>query len=222
MDCGIRITSSGNLRLKATDQAGNIGYKSKSGYEITVLPDPFRKPRITVDAPTKISDGPITDTTIVATDNQGLSRFGVTIRPDNEAGVENFNCVQTSTQRVDCTIDITSSGTLKLRVRDWEGNLAHINVDGYEITQVQNQQPELIHPGNQTDTVGANVSLLLSANDADGDTLSYSAAGLPAGLAIDPATGEISGSANSVGVLERYRNGVGRHGVRQSKFYLDH
>ena len=132
VDCTIHITSSGILRLKATDQAGNVSYKSKPGYEISAV-STTRKPRITVYAPTKVSNGPITDTTIVATDNQGLSKFGVTIRPDNEAGVENFNCVQTSTKRVDCSIDINSSGILKLRVRDWEDNLAHINVNGYII-----------------------------------------------------------------------------------------
>ncbi|WP_428628510.1 Ig-like domain-containing protein [Sphingopyxis sp.] len=41
---------------------------------------------------------------------------------------------------------------------------------------------------------GVNVPTAASFTDADGDTLTYSAAGLPAGLTIDPVTGVISGT----------------------------
>jgi len=50
-------------------------------------------------------------------------------------------------------------------------------------------------PGNQTGTVGTAVSLPISASDsASGQTLTYSATGLPAGLSINSATGVISGT----------------------------
>jgi serine protease len=51
------------------------------------------------------------------------------------------------------------------------------------------------NPGNQTSTVGTAVSLQIQASDsAAGQTLTYSATGLPAGLSINSATGLISGT----------------------------
>lgn len=50
-------------------------------------------------------------------------------------------------------------------------------------------------PGNQTGTVGTAVSLQIKASDsASGQTLTYSATGLPAGLSISSTTGLISGT----------------------------
>jgi hypothetical protein len=50
-------------------------------------------------------------------------------------------------------------------------------------------------PGNQSGTVGQAVSLQIHASDsASGQTLTYSATGLPAGLTINAATGLISGT----------------------------
>jgi hypothetical protein len=51
------------------------------------------------------------------------------------------------------------------------------------------------NPGNQTGTVGTAASLQVHASDsASGQTLTYSATGLPAGLSINSSTGLISGT----------------------------
>jgi len=51
------------------------------------------------------------------------------------------------------------------------------------------------NPGNQSGTVGTAASLQVHASDsASGQTLSYSATGLPAGLSINSSTGLISGT----------------------------
>ena len=47
---------------------------------------------------------------------------------------------------------------------------------------------------NQTNTEGAAVSIPVGATDADGDTLTYAATGLPPGLSINPTTGLVSGT----------------------------
>ena len=55
------------------------------------------------------------------------------------------------------------------------------------------------NPVNQTATVGTAFSYTIPvATDADGDTLTYTAANLPAGLSFNPTTREISGTPTTV------------------------
>ena len=56
------------------------------------------------------------------------------------------------------------------------------------------------NPGSQTGTVGTAASLQISATDsASGQTLTYSATGLPAGLSISSSSGLISGTPTTAG-----------------------
>ena len=57
-----------------------------------------------------------------------------------------------------------------------------------------NQAPTVNNPGNQTSQESEVVTLNITANDDDGDILAYSASGLPAGLTIDPVSGQIAGT----------------------------
>ncbi len=55
-------------------------------------------------------------------------------------------------------------------------------------------------PGNQTGTVGTAASVQIHASDsASGQTLAYTATGLPAGLSVSPSTGLISGTPTTAG-----------------------
>ncbi len=56
-----------------------------------------------------------------------------------------------------------------------------------------NSPPVVSNPGNQTHTEGDTVSLAINASDADGDSLTFSASGLPANLTINSSTGDITG-----------------------------
>jgi serine protease len=72
------------------------------------------------------------------------------------------------------------------------------------------------NPGNKTGTVGTAVSLQISASDsASGQTLTYSASGLPAGLSINSSSGLISGTpttANTYSVTVTATDTTGAHG----------
>ena len=58
----------------------------------------------------------------------------------------------------------------------------------------------MTNPGNQTTTVNTAASLQIKASDsASGQTLTYSATGLPAGLSISSSTGLISGTPTATG-----------------------
>jgi cold shock CspA family protein len=66
-----------------------------------------------------------------------------------------------------------------------------------------NTAPAMAHPGNQTNGEGDAVTLSLSVTDPDvpTNTLAFSAVRLPTGLAIDPATGIISGTIDPIAAL---------------------
>jgi hypothetical protein len=73
------------------------------------------------------------------------------------------------------------------------------------------------NPGNQTGTVGTAASLQIKATDsASGQTLTYSATGLPAGLSISSSTGAISGTPTTAGtssVTVTVTDGTGAKGM---------
>jgi non-reducing end alpha-L-arabinofuranosidase len=77
---------------------------------------------------------------------------------------------------------------------------ANIVAAGYGSSTSAGNTVTVTNPGNQAGTVGTAASVQIHASDsASGQTLSYAAAGLPAGLSINPGTGLISGTPTSAG-----------------------
>lgn len=60
--------------------------------------------------------------------------------------------------------------------------------------------PVVTNPGNRTSVVSFSTSLQIAASDINGDILTYSATGLPAGLSIASGTGLITGTPTTAGV----------------------
>lgn len=67
------------------------------------------------------------------------------------------------------------------------------------VIQPANVAPTLTAPGDQSGVVNSATSLQLQGSDANGDPLTYSATGLPAGLSMTPSTGRIAGTPTTVG-----------------------
>jgi hypothetical protein len=64
-----------------------------------------------------------------------------------------------------------------------------------------NRFPTLTNPGNQSSAVGQSVSLQLQGSDPEGQPVSYTATGLPAGLSLMSSTGYIAGAGTTAGTF---------------------
>jgi len=91
------------------------------------------------------------------------------------------------------TLSYASAGTHSVTVTASDGTLTASQSFTWTVSNV-NRAPVLTAPGDQTSAENDVISLALSASDPDGDSLTYSATGLPEGLAIAPTTGVISGT----------------------------
>jgi hypothetical protein len=109
--------------------------------------------------------------------------------------------LSSSTGAITGTPTMTGSYTTTVTVNDGSG-ASSVNFDwtvgtggggtGNTVT--------VTNPGNQTGTVGTAVSLQIKASDsATGQTLTYGATSLPAGLSISSSTGLISGTPTAAG-----------------------
>ncbi|GGK09086.1 hypothetical protein GCM10009304_39030 [Pseudomonas matsuisoli] len=107
-------------------------------------------------------------------------------------------------------LNYSGTDTFTYRVVDADGGSAIAVVT---ITvNAENEAPVAqgtIGPRTGTDNLPFTLSTAGRFTDIDGDTLSYSATGLPAGLTIDATTGLISGTVDSHASV----NGIGRTGV---------
>jgi hypothetical protein len=96
---------------------------------------------------------------------------------------------------------ITAHDGVTLGATDLSNLVAYVEQIGAQeaAAPTPNRAPVLTNPGNQSGFTGTAVTLALAASDADGDALSYSASGLPAGLAINVSTGRITGTPTTAG-----------------------
>jgi hypothetical protein len=95
------------------------------------------------------------------------------------------------------TIALTVSANASGAVRSALITVADRPITVSQAATAVNRAPLLTMVANQTSVAGRYVALQLSASDADGDPLVYSASGLPPLLSLNSATGLISGTVPS-------------------------
>ncbi len=124
---------------------------------------------------------------IVATDPDGDTlSYSATGLPDGLT-------IDSASGLISGTLSFTSAGTHNVTVTVSDGALSDSASFTWTVSDIS-QTPVITSPGDQTNTEGDVVSLQIVATDPEGDALSYSATGLPDGLAIDPTSGLISGT----------------------------
>ncbi|MCK5829042.1 MAG: putative Ig domain-containing protein [Methylococcales bacterium] len=100
-----------------------------------------------------------------------------------------------STGVITGTISSAAIGTHSITVAVSDSQLENSTTFNWTIsTSNTNVAPVIAAPENQTNIVGNSINLQILATDANNDTLSYAATGLPSGLVINNTTGLISGN----------------------------
>lgn len=97
--------------------------------------------------------------------------------------------IDPSTGQVTGSATVAGSYGITIIVEDPNSQTASVS-----FTLVVNTPPVATDPGAQTASTSASVNVAIAATDADGDSLTFSATGLPEGLSIDSTTGVISGT----------------------------
>ncbi len=97
------------------------------------------------------------------------------------------------------TATASSTGTITIQFVTVKDNAQVNGIEIYPSGTTANKVT-VTSPGNQTGTVGTAASVQVSASDsASGQTLTYAATGLPAGLSINSSSGLISGTPTTAG-----------------------
>jgi len=130
---------------------------------------------------TAVSDSVTAAASLISGDFQdGIYRVQVTVRRFSPTG--NWILIITATDSVGNALVCDATC------------LAAINAPSTLVVTAGNSPPVVTNPGTQSNGNGDSVSLQIQASDPDGDTLTYSAIGLPPGLSIGSNSGLISGT----------------------------
>ncbi|GAA0420587.1 hypothetical protein GCM10009133_31250 [Cocleimonas flava] len=113
------------------------------------------------------------------------------------AGLPNGLQINSSSGLISGTASIAGNYGTTITVSD--GSDSSSILFNWLVSANTNTAPTISSPGNQTGLVGNSIDLAIQANDSDGDSLSYSATGLPNGLQINANSGRITGTLSTTG-----------------------
>ena len=149
---------------------------------------PLNQPPIVEDPSDQFNaEGESVNLAINATDADGQQlAFEATglpegLRIDTRSGLISGTLAFSNAESNEVTVTVTDGADTDSVTFLW--NVANVN-----------QPPILAAPGNQSHQEGDTVSLQVTANDVDGDPLTFDVASLPSGLSMDSGSGLISGT----------------------------
>ncbi len=179
-----------SVTVTATD---SVGLSGTTTFAWTVT-DTNRPPVVTRPANQQTAEAQAVSLTVAASDPDGDPfTFSASGLP---AGLSISSCGVISST-VDYSAAETGGGTYNVTVSATDSHGAGGSASFTWTITNTDRPPTLTNPGNEAGAEGDAVSVQLSASDpdtAEGDTLSYTASGLPAGLTVDAASGLISGT----------------------------
>jgi Ca2+-binding RTX toxin-like protein len=151
---------------------------------------------------------------------------GLAVALENNGGPTDTIALTATSAAIDSVVNCAAAGSLANRDQrgaqrptDGDGNgNAFCDIGAFEsAASPQSDLPLVVtNPGNQTNVVGTNVNLAISANG----TASYSATGLPAGLSINAGTGVVSGTLSTVGTSNVTVTASDRQGATASTGFI--
>ena len=151
---------------------------------------------------------------------------GLAVALENNGGPTDTIALTVTSAAIDSVVNCAAAGSLANRDQrgaqrptDGDGNgNAFCDIGAFEsAASPQSDLPLVVtNPGNQTNVVGTNVNLAISANG----TASYSATGLPAGLSINAGTGVVSGTLSTVGTSNVTVTASDRQGATASTGFI--
>jgi len=181
-----------SVTVRATDD-GSPNLFDEVTFTWTVT-DVNRPPAVTTPGDQASAEGDAVSLTIVGSDPDG----------DDVAwtatGLPTGLAIDPDTGEVAGTLPFDSSDAspyaVTVRATD-DGSPALFTEVGFTWTVTDNNRPPVVtDPGDRTNDEGDPVTFAMSGSDPDGDDLTWTAAGLPVGLGIDPDSGVISGTVS--------------------------
>ena len=161
---------------------------------------PAARPSIT-SGPARVTSG----NTFTVTGTAGLTKFSMIKMGSTSHGVN------TDVRFVNVNFTETSAGVYELTAHGNQNvltpgywmlfglNANDVPSEAHVVQANTSGQPWIASITQQSSQEGEAVTVEVIAGDMDDDPLVYSAVGLPGGLSIDPATGDISGAATTAG-----------------------
>ena len=149
-------------------------------------------PQLTSPGPQSGAEGASITLPVSASDAEGDPLVFTSTGLPNGLFIDQFTGV------ISGTISFSASGTTQVTLTVSDGAVS-TNVAFNWVVSGVDRAPTVGGVVNQSNPLGAVVSLPMSATDPDLDSLTFAAAGLPPGLAIDASTGVITGTLSSAG-----------------------
>src|SRR5215471_7650047 len=184
----------------AVDAAGDVFVSDSFGDQMVELPALTQTKTATTlssSASPSVAGQPVTYTATVSPASGTATPTGTVAFTDNGTTIAGCGArAMDSTGKATCPVTYTSPGSHPITAT-YSGDSNFASSSG-SLTQAVNPAANTVtvtSPGNQIGTVGTAASLQIQASDSDsGQTLTYAATGLPAGLSIDSSSGKISGT----------------------------